>query len=295
MTARSIIEYATPYVSRARERAACILNPPKDLRKLRLNRDTNLLKLVACIVMLCDHLGAVIFKNAYVFTMPGALSIMSNPSNIMRVIGRLAMPIFCYCIAVGCAYSRNVWKYMLRLFILGVLVQPLYAEAMKKVALNAFNWAGDFYRLDLIYSHYFGVKLNILFTLGFGVMLLGCIRARAYVLAALAALVIMRFEGSFDYGWKAIALMALFYAFLDNPLASFAAVFAFMLYWGMPSLFRSGPLSTGNLQTYALFALPLIYAPLKRRLKLPKWLFYAYYPAHLLLIYLLRVYVPGLS
>ena len=37
-----------------------------------------------------------------------------------------------------------------------------------------------------------------------------------------------------------------------------------------------------GVQTFALMALPLIYIPTYSRLKIGKWVFYLFYPAHLI-------------
>lgn len=74
-------------------------------KEIRLNKDTGLLKLIAILTMFIDHLGAAIFPEY----------------RSMRVIGRIAFPIFAYCIAVGCIYTRNIAKYALRVFLVGLL------------------------------------------------------------------------------------------------------------------------------------------------------------------------------
>jgi len=269
-----------------KERAVRALHPEKDPRTLRLNQNTSLLKIIACIVMMVDHMGKMIFPDAYYFRMTGEWAFLFPAGNILRIIGRLAMPMFAYGIAVGSAYSRNVWKYVFRLFLMGILVQPLYMEAMGHVGIGSFDWKSSFYRIDLIIDHYYSGTLNIFFTLGFGAALLACFRSKTYVLMVICALLAWRYNVLYDYGIKAVLLIVLFYAFLDKPLASFLAVFLYMVNWGMPSLFTYGRLSS-TVQLYAVWALPLIYLPMKSRLKIPKWLFYAYYPAHLILIYLL--------
>ena len=55
------------------------------------------LKTVACILMVIDHIGLVIFP--YV--------------QILRIIGRLSFPIFAYFITEGCKYTKNKFKYFL--------------------------------------------------------------------------------------------------------------------------------------------------------------------------------------
>lgn len=268
--------------------AARALNPAKDARELRLNADTGLLKIIACLTMLSDHMGKMIFPYAYRVSVSGEWAFLLPSGNIMRIIGRLAMPIFCYCVAVGCAYSRNAWKYALRMLLLGIVVQPLYMAAMGHVDMRAFDWGENFYKLGEIYNFYYAKNWNILFTLFFGASILASVRAKAYVPLVLLSLIAWRVQSHMDYGVNAIFLIALFYAFLDRPLASFLAVFLFMLNWAMPGLLIRGT-RTATLQLYALAALPLIYLPLKRRVKLPKWVFYAFYPGHLLLIYCLQL------
>ena len=63
---------------------------------LNTNLDTNFLKLVAIISMFIDHVGAAFFPEYPVF----------------RWLGRLAFPIFCYCMTVGMLYtsiSEDIW------------------------------------------------------------------------------------------------------------------------------------------------------------------------------------------
>lgn len=68
------------------------------------------LKLIAAITMLIDHTGLILFPNQMIF----------------RVIGRLAFPIYAYCIAEGFRYTRNRFKYFLRIFLLGLFCQIVY-------------------------------------------------------------------------------------------------------------------------------------------------------------------------
>lgn len=68
------------------------------------------LKIIACISMLIDHIGYLLFPNILVF----------------RMIGRIAMPIFSFFIAEGCRRTSNKFRYFLRVFLLGLLCQTVY-------------------------------------------------------------------------------------------------------------------------------------------------------------------------
>ena len=264
------------------------LSPPSP-REIKLNNDTGMLKIIACLAMLSDHMGKMIFPGAWRPVFTGELARMLATTNIMRMVGRLAFPLFAYCAAVGVLKTRNVWKYALRLLLFGILVHPLYQEAMGHVKLGAFDWASDFWRLDRIFSYYYTANLNIFFSLTLGVLITGSVREKRYALLPVWVAAAWILRGRLDYGYKGVALITLFYAFLDRPLASILSVGLYMLWWPSPSLFDSFTLRATT-QIYALAALPLIYIPVKKRhVILPKWFFYGFYPAHLLLILFLLI------
>ena len=80
---------------------------------LNTNLDTNFLKLVAIISMFIDHVGAAFFPEYPVF----------------RWLGRLAFPIFCYCMTVGMLYTSNIRRYLGRLGLFAVISQPFWILA----------------------------------------------------------------------------------------------------------------------------------------------------------------------
>lgn len=239
---------------------------------VKLNNDTNILKVVAMLSMVCDHVGKMFFPQL----------------SMMRIIGRLAFPIYAYCIAVGCVYTRNPAKYALRVLVLAVISQPIYVLALGHVspAMTSALHGGVTIR-GLI--EWYGLSMrapNILFTLLLGILIIASIREQKYIATGVFVLLTWYVSGYINYGWRGVALMLIFYAFLDRPTVSFVWAFGFMAWWGLNSGNSYGLAGMRfGLQMFAVFALPLIHLRMDTGLKLPKWLFYFFYPAHLAAIY----------
>ncbi len=231
------------------------------------NTATTWLKIIALVFMFIDHAGKMLLPNV--------------PE--MRMIGRIAFPIYVWCMIVGFHYTRSVPKYLLRVLIVGVISQPLYNLALKH------TWQ----------------EPNVFLCLFLGLCALWGIREKKYlshIWAPAAALILATLLNA-DYGWKGVLLFILLYAVRDSRPGIAAVLVAFFLFYGSffsvtkqffglsfdvnkldPSL--SKPLSSLlRMETYALFCLPFILVRFKKDLKMPRWIGYAIYPAHLLLLY----------
>lgn len=245
---------------------------------VRTNSDTGLLKLIAMIAMLCDHAGKMLFPQY----------------GVLRIIGRIAFPIYAYCIAVGCVYTRNPFAYLKRIVLLALISQPFYVLALghTKKAMYAVSFADEPVRAALtFYGESWAAKPSILFALAVGVMLIWALRERQIVFAVAVAVFAWLLQNKLDYGIKGIGLMLLFYLFCDKRWLSLPLVAAYMIWWAMKgggySLFGVSFTS----QMFAVLALPLIYFNTRTNCRLPKWLFYSFYPLHLILIYALDKFV----
>lgn len=79
-------------------------------QRAMLKPNENTLKLLAAGAMFLDHLGAEVFPEQV----------------ILRVIGRLAFPIFSYYIYVGCLRTHNRWAYWKRVCLLGLFCMAVF-------------------------------------------------------------------------------------------------------------------------------------------------------------------------
>ena len=78
--------------------------------KTRPGLTGNQLKILAMITMTCDHVGLYLLPQF----------------PVLRILGRLAMPIYAYMIAQGCRHTHDRRRYLLRLLGLGLLCQTVY-------------------------------------------------------------------------------------------------------------------------------------------------------------------------
>ena len=78
------------------------------LKRIKISSDT--LKLIALVSMTIDHIGYLLLPEYF----------------SLRVIGRLAFPIFAYYVAVGVEHTRDVYKYMYRVMVFACITQILF-------------------------------------------------------------------------------------------------------------------------------------------------------------------------
>ena len=243
-------------------------------RDVKLNRDTNLLKLIAIATMLIDHMGAVLFTQYH----------------IMRLIGRIAFPIFAYCMAVGMVYSHDRLSYVKRVVMLALISQPIYVIAMNhtNAAMYSVSFAEQPIRAAINFYINSWNDPSILASISIGLVLIWAIRERQIIIATGIFLLCCLIGAKLDYGIRGIVLMLLFYLFIDKWYLSLPIVAAYMIWWGMLGSGYSLFGVSFSSQMFAILALPLIYIPMNTGIKINKWLFYAFYPCHLVLIILLK-------
>ena len=222
------------------------------------------LKLLACVFMLIDHAGLLLFPHYKIF----------------RIIGRLAFPIFAYLIAEGCRYTRNKLKHFLLVFGLGTiceLVYIIYSGAAEGNILLTFSCS-----ILLIYSVQFIKKSFFKGDIAERVLSV-LLFLLALIFSAIASMII-----GLDYGFGGVLLPvfpALFH-YKEGETAGYLKRFDRHLLklavFAVAMLFVDGlPL----LQMWSLLAVPLLalYSG-KPGIRKFKYGFYVFYPLHLLVL-----------
>ncbi len=220
--------------------------------------DGTMLKIIAMVSMVSDHVGDLFF--------PGVMW--------LRMIGRLAMPIFSFCIAEGYAHTRDKNRYLLRMGIFALISEVPFDLAFEgKVGFGHQNIMLTFF-LSILALKIFDLirgeePRNI------GKTVLGTLAV--LVMAGLALLL------RADYTIFAVIAVFLFYVLRNrHPLVRSGVGVAFL------ALTRT----MGYYCTTGFSLIPLLLYNGKRGRGL-KWLFYAFYPGHLLVLFALKKLLAG--
>lgn len=231
------------------------------------------LKYIAMITMVIDHVGV-----AFRFAMPDAVY------ELLRTIGRLSFPLFCFLIVEGFLHTHDRRKYLCDMLLFALLSEVPF---------------------DLLQSGsiWYTGSQNVFFTLSFGILALFAIEkfakkkwlqlcgVTACMLAATlirsdylfygVALIVLLYLFRYDYSKMALAGTiclfcgnSLLYLLNNSQLSSFdAALYTFCAY-GMSEL--PGALS---------FLLTGRYNGQRGIMPVGKYFFYFFYPLHLLLLW----------
>lgn len=244
------------------------------------NTATGALKLIALVLMFVDHAGKMLFPQI--------------PE--LRMLGRLVFPLYAWCMVVGFHYTRDPWRYALRILAVGLCSQPLYMLALN----HTWQEPNVFLTLFLALMALIAVDEKSWERKSAAHRLCGRLLAAAGLLLCLLAAEVLKC----DYGWRGVLLVVLLYAARRSGSAIAAVMVAFCLFWGMTSgsvtrifgqtitvgwPFQALVYPWLRLQAMAVLATPLMVMRWKRDIRLPAWVSYGLYPAHLLLLWVLEL------
>ena len=244
---------------------------PKEQPKVAGNMNTGFLKLVALFFMVIDHTGAIFFPR-----------VME-----LRLLGRIAFPLFIWCGVVGCEYTHNHFRYLLRLFLFALISQPFFMFALN-------------HRLE---------QLNVFATIFLGQLALFGIKKKWYLSQVWlpAICILLSCMIYMDYGWKGVSLFILMYMARKTRTGLAATLVAFCFFWGegtrvltsicgisVKELQTLLPFSDNlytaifRLENFAVLSLPLIVLPAGSGFRINKWVSYTAYPLHLCILWLMK-------
>lgn len=240
------------------------------------------LKMIALVTMFIDHTAAVVLGRALMqmgtggFVTEGNYAFWYEIYNIMRYIGRMAFPIYCFLLVEGFHHTKNLKKYILRLFLFALISEIPFDLAFNDTVLE------------------FGYN-NVFFTLGIGLLVIVAMefvrkhfRLENYTgpewtilsLFKVLALVVILLTGIFaadgflctDYGSAGVCAIVAMYVLYQSPMIGFTL--------GVTVL---GIMSSSSEYLALLMLIPLYFYNGTRG-KQVKYLFYGFYPVHLLLL-----------
>ncbi len=223
----------------------------------------NVLKIIALISMIIDHIGLVFFPEYIVF----------------RLIGRLSFPIFAFFIAEGWYYTHSKKKYTLLMFVFMLVSWLPYCLALD-LPFYTVNVMGVFLLSILGMFLIDRIRLNnskkLIYIASFCMLIFVC-----FILEGLEIITM---------GVLGVVLPIVFYAFKERLVARFVSAFLVLLVMAI-TIIATEPISFEAFrQFFGLLALiPILcYNNNVGRLKL-KYLFYITYPLHLIIIMLIKL------
>lgn len=226
------------------------------------------LKIIAAATMLLDHIGY------------GFYSFLPNEVYIiLRSIGRLAMPIFCFLIAEGFRHTKCRKKYAIRLFCFALISEIPFDMFFRHAY---FDWGYQ----------------NVGFTLLLGFMAVWSydeLKRRGYAwmgIPCVIAAMTLAFFIDCDYTFIGVLYIFVFYLFDESKVkksAFFLIAVAVSIFYG---LYDGGSVQFALIKiasSAALIPILLYNGDGGPRSAVVKTGFYAFYPVHLLVLYLIRM------
>lgn len=222
------------------------------------------LKIIAIIGMTMDHTGIILGEY-----MPFWLNC------ILFAFGGLTFPIMAYLLCEGYRHTRSVTKYCMRLLVFAVITQLPYSWALMS-------------------------QLNVLFTILLGLLAIHLTQKVNNVVLSILIVVGFTAVSAFcDWGLMGVPMIICYY-YLKNRWAKVVVPILFPV--GMMGLMYIEPLLRGYWEVLpnmlfvfvgCVLTIPLLANYNGQRGRSMRYFFYAYYPAHIAVLGLLRGLIFG--
>ena len=216
------------------------------------------LKLFAMFSMIFDHIGFMFLGE-------------SELAAIFRVLGRFAFPIFSFQLAVGYTHSRSKERHILRMLVFALASQLPFMLFVR----NALS--GDYFSLNIGFTFTLGLLAMFVFDKFKNIPL----RFFALTLVLYSSFIL-----PVDYGLFGVLICLSFYVFKDKKYLNLISACLLIIC----KIINDGTLFNFTM-IYAL--VPILLYTGKKGLdnKFSKYLFYVFYPVHLLLFALIKMII----
>jgi len=223
----------------------------------------NVLKIIAFVTMIIDHIGAIFFPEVAIF----------------RIIGRISFPIFCFFIAEGFFYTKSRKNYVFTLIICLIVSWVPFCLALDNSFYTA-NVIGCFllslvgmYLVDLFVKN----KTN------------WCVRISTTVLYLIIVLILWLLM-IVPEGVLGVLLPVVFYVFRKNKRWQLISASIVLVLYSSLHLLNGYNSIFDIIQFFSLFAILILafYNGEKGKLNL-KYMFYVGYPMHFIILYMINL------
>ncbi|MBR1810058.1 MAG: conjugal transfer protein TraX [Clostridia bacterium] len=240
--------------------------------KTKLQLSGNQIKLIAIVAMTVDHLTWILFPGYNTAWYAVAL----------HIFGRITAPIMWYFIAEGYHYTRDVKKYAGRLFLLAFISHFAYCLLFRHPLIPFRQSVFD--------------QTSVIWSLAWGLVLLIVYDSKQFKTWQKTVIILLVCAITFCSDWSCIAAVAVLFIGANRGnfkkqmlwLMVWTAVYAAVYMVFLDALY-------GALQLGTALCIPILCCYNGQR---GKWkgmgkFFYVYYPAHLQLIGLLRMFLEN--
>lgn len=241
----------------------------------RLN--SNIIKIIAIITMTIDHVTWILFPGYSKELLP----------IIFHILGRISCPIMCYFIAEGFYHTKNINRYTARLFIFALIshipYMLMFYEYVNWKSLLPFNSGSILNQTSVMWSLAWGLvmlrvanstKINSVIKILFVVLI--CFITLPSDWSCIASLCILAF-GTNKGKFKVQMSWMIFYVL----------IYAIVYFFVIDKVY-------GLIQIAVVLAIPILLMYNGQRgnnphiNKIMKWVYYIYYPLHLLILGIIK-------
>ena len=211
--------------------------------------------------MTCDHLGYTLFEKF----------------SFLNYIGRIAFPLFAFQCTQGYIHTKDFKKHIRKLFIFALISQIPFMLFLSTITTDIF-------------------KLNVLFTFCFGLISIYIYEKQENKILGILYVLLLSVMAQLtncDYGMYGVLLVFLFYLFKDNKKLMYLSAILITVFKYALNIFLN-PSFTPRFILSAIFTcIPLIFINFYNKQQGPKlkYLFYIFYPTHLLILWAIHLFL----